>query len=1072
MKLLSLTVLCAAAIAASAQDSPLWLRNTAISPDGTTIAFTYHGDIFTVPVTGGQARQITSNPAYDSYPMWSPDGKELVFASDRQGALNLFIVDAQGGTPKRLTTHSSGQIPIGFLNDSTILYRTSYQMPTTEEAQGPFLWQTYQVSKHGGRPKLYSSVAMGAVSADKQGRILYQDKKGYENALRKHERSSGTSDIWLIDNGQYTKLTNFNGHDLNPVWAPGTDTFYYLSEQDGTLNVYSRNLQGQEKQLTRFDRHPVRHLSASRDGKMAFSWDGEIYTLVPGGEPQKVDVAIIADDYDADQVKGYRSSGATTMAVSPDGKQVAFVLRGDVYVTDTKYETTKRITNTDGQERVLSFSPDGRSLVYDGERDGLWQLYIAKIANDDEKTFPYATDITEELLYSSDKPAQQPAFSPDGKKVAFLEGRDEIRVVDVKTKAVNTALDGKYNYSYSDGDVEFEWSPDSRWLLTSYIGIGGWNNTDIALVKADGTEVVDLTESGYANGAPKWVLGGKGIAYVSGRYGMKSHGSWGEQHDVLLMMLDGEAWDDFNLTEEEAALKEAADKDKKDKEEGDKADKKDKKDKKKGKKDKDDADEDEVEPLNFDLKNRQYRTARLTNTSSSLADYYVSPKGDNLYYIARNNTGKFDLYQRDLRKGDTKVIVPGIDGYGLIADKEGENLFTIGGSGIKKIAIPSGDVEAVEFSAPYSRTPSAEREYMYDHAWRQVRDKFYDPTIHGIDWDQYGQDYRKFLPYVNNNYDFSEVLSELLGELNASHTGSGYRAGSAMPIATLGAIYDENYDGDGLLVAEVIERGPLSTKKANVEAGDIILSIDGEPILAGQDYFPLLEGKGGKKVRIGVRKPSGEVVYSEVKAVNNVRDELYHRWVEHNEHVVDSISGGRVGYVHVEGMDSESFREVYSKLLGKYRNCDAVVVDTRFNGGGWLHNDIALLLNGKEYVRYSPRGKYIGSDPFSQWTKPSVMLVSEGNYSDAHGTPYTYKTLGIGKLVGAPVPGTMTAVWWETLIDPTLYFGIPMVTSLDREGKPLENQQLNPDIEVYNNPAQMLQGTDQQLIEATRALMR
>ena len=171
-------------------------------------------------------------------------------------------------------------------------------------------------------------------------------------------------------------------------------------------------------------------------------------------------------------------------------------------------------------------------------------------------------------------------------------------------------------------------------------------------------------------------------------------------------------------------------------------------------------------------------------------------------------------------------------------------------------------------------------------------------------------------------------------------------------------------------------------------------------------------------------------------------------------------------------MDSPSFREVYSKLLGKYRNCDAVVVDTRWNGGGWLHNDIALLLGGKEYVRYSPRGRYIGSDPFSQWTKPSVMLVNESNYSDAHGTPYVYQTLKIGDVVGAPIPGTMTAVWWETQIDPTLVFGIPQVTSLDRNGKPLENQQLNPDVLIYNDPADVENGRDAQLEGAVKHLLK
>ena len=199
---------------------------------------------------------------------------------------------------------------------------------------------------------------------------------------------------------------------------------------------------------------------------------------------------------------------------------------------------------------------------------------------------------------------------------------------------------------------------------------------------------------------------------------------------------------------------------------------------------------------------------------------------------------------------------------------------------------------------------------------------------------------------------------------------------------------------------------------------------------------------------------------------------LYQRWVERNAAVVDSVSGGRIGYVHVQGMDSPSFREVYDRLLGKYRNCDAVIVDTRYNGGGWLHNDLAQLLGGKEYVRFSPRGQYIGSEPFSQWTKPSVMLVNESNYSDAHGSPYTYQTLKIGDVVGAPIPGTMTAVWWETQIDPTIVFGIPQVTSLDMNGNVLENKQLNPDVLIYNTPDNVLRGVDDQLIGAAKHLLK
>lgn len=789
----------------------------------------------------------------------------------------------------------------------------------------------------------------------------------------------------------------------------------------------------------------------------------------PGSEPQKLAVEIIADQYDGDRVKYFTDRGATTMAVSPSGNELAFVIRGDVYVTDAKYKTTKRITDTPAQERYVSFSKDGRTLVYDSDRDGYWQLFTATIKNPDEKQFAYATEIVEEPLYKCATAAQQPVFSPDGSKIAFLENRTEIRVIDPKTKKVNTALDGKYNYSYTDGDVSFSWSPDSKWLLADYIGIGGWNNTDIALVKADGTEVIDLTESGYSDGNAKWVLGGKAITYHTGKYGMKSQGSWGNQGDILMMALDGEAWDNFNATEEEIALMEKAEKEKKEKEE--KAKEGNKKDKKKGKKD--DKKDDKSKDLTFDLANRKHRMARLTGSSAFVGDYFMNPKGTKFYYVARATEGGYNLMERDLKKGDTKVLIKGVSG-GIETDAKGENIFLITGSGLKKIDLAKGSTENIEFEAPYDRKPSLEREYIFDHMVRQVNDKFYDKNIHGIDWTGYGEHYRQFLPYINNNEDFSILMSEILGELNASHTGSGHSAGGAsLQTAELGAFFDPAYEGDGLKVTEVLPRGPLAARKVNVKPGDIIMSVDGKKIEAGKDYYPLLEGKAGKKTRLEIRRADGKTDFAEIKPMQKwyLSDHLYKRWVEHNQAVVDSLSGGKIGYVHVEGMDGSSYQTVYDQLFGKYRNCDAVIVDTRFNGGGWLHNDIALLLGGKEYVRFMPRGKYIGSEPFSQWTKPSVMLVNESNYSDAHGTPFVYQTLGIGDVVGAPIPGTMTAVWWETQIDPSLYFGIPQVTSVDMQGNVLENHQLNPDVLIYNNHADELSGNDAQLAGAVKHLL-
>lgn len=1060
---------------ADGEISPKWLRNTAISPDGRTIAFTYKGDIFTIPSNGGLAKQLTSGSAYESYPVWSPDSKKLVFSSDREGSNDLYVVDALGGTPRRLTTFSGSEKPLAFIDDSRIIYSTS-EVPAQGSTRHPSrLTRTYSldVSVENPRPQLYLSMPVGAADFSADGKMIFEDKKGLENIYRKHERSSGTSDIWLYDKGDFTKLTDFNGHDLNPVWL-GQGEYAFISEEDGTLNVYKTDKNGKRTQLTKFSKHPVRSLSSSDSGTLAFSWDGEIYTLQPGGEPQKLPVTINADQYMRDGVKSFVNGSASSMAVSQDGKQVAFVIRGEVYVTDTKYKTTKRITDSSAQERVLSFSKDGRTLVYDSDRDGQWQLFTATIKNPDEKLFAYATEIEETPLYKGKGVAQQPQFSPDGKKVAFLEDRTTLKVIDMKTKKVNTALDGKFNYSYTDGDIPFEWSPDSEWILISYIGEGGWNNTDIAAVKADGSKVVDLTESGYSDYNPRWAMGGRALTYESGRYGMKSHGSWGNQSDVLLMALDAEAWDELNATEEEAALKEEADKEKKDKEKSDSDSKNDKK-KGKNKKDKEEAkDKDEVKKVDLDFENRRHRMKRLTSQSGSVGDFFLSPKGDKLYYTVTAPEGDRNLYERNLRKGETKLLTKGVSG-GIVADAKGENLFLIGQGGIKKVDLSKGSAEAVEFEAPYDRSRSAEREYIYEHMLRQVADKFYDKNIHGVDWNYYGDHYREFLPYINNGEDFSILLSEILGELNASHTGSKYYGTyPQMSTAMLGAFFDAAYDGDGLKISEIVGGSPLGNKNVGLAAGDIILAIDGQKIQKDKDYYPLLEGKAGRKTILEVKKANGKVETVTTKpisqgAYNNL---LYKRWVENNERYVDSISGGKIAYVHVQGMDSESFRNTYERLLGKYRNAEGVVVDTRWNGGGWLHNDLALLLNGKRYVDFVPRGQYIGSEPFSQWTKPSVMLVNEGNYSDAHGSPFVYQTLGIGKVVGAPIPGTMTAVWWETQIDPNLIFGIPQVTSIDMQGNVLENHQLNPDVVVYNSPADELAGKDAQLEAAVKELMK
>ncbi len=1050
---------------AMAQSDPLWMRFPAISPDGKTVAFSYKGDIWTVPANGGQARQITTNPAYDAYPVWSPDSRQIAFASSREGSMDIYVVGRDGGTPRRVTTDSGDEYPMAWRNDSTIMLKASI-MPKATSIMFANFSQVYEVSDKGGRMRLFSDIPMEDISVGNDGALLYHDNKGYEDPFRKHHQSPICRDIWLYKGGNYTKLTNFAGEDRTPVWGGDNNTYYYLSEEDGTFNVYKRRIGETAKtQLTHYKGNPVRFLTRSTDGTLCYAYDGAIYTLKEGSQPVRLNLSMVADDGSDKLQRQVLRSGATEFAVSPSGKEIAFVVHGDVYVTSTDYTTTKRITDTPEQERNVNFSPDGRSLVYASERGGLWQIYQTSIVNKDEKQFTYATQLKEEQLVKSSLVDMQPAYSPDGKSVAYIEDRGALKAVDVKTKAVRQLMDGKFQYSYSDGDLWFQWSPDSKWLLSNYIGHGGWNNSDIALVPADGSQkITNLTNSGYNDNNGRWVLGGKAMLFMSDRAGYRSHGSWGAEDDAYIMFFDLDAYERFRMGKEERALYDEAHK-------KGKADttKKKKPLIKLGKK-KDDKKKDEAKTLKFDLANCRDRVIRLTVNSSHMADAILSPGGDTLYYQAKFEGG-YDLWKHDLVENKTEIVMKNV-GYGFEADKDFKNLYVYN-NGIKQIDLAKNSQKGIDFEANFNYRPYEERAYIFNHVWQQVKDKFYDPKLHGVDWEGYKKTYAKFLPYINNNYDFRDMLSEMLGELNGSHTGARYYPeGATLKTAALGLFFDNDYEGDGLKVEEVINRGPFAVRNTGVKKGCIIEAIDGQKIAKGSDYTSLLDGKAGKMTRVSVFDPSRKKRFDVVvRAISRSAqaDLLYRRWVDRNREMVDSLSNGTIGYVHVKAMDSESFRTVFSQLLSdSMRQKKAVIVDERHNGGGWLHDDLCTLLSGKQYAKFIAHGKYIGYDPWNKWVKPSCVMICEDDYSNGHGFPAVYKTLGIGKLVGAPVAGTMTAVWWESMMN-GMIFGIPQVGNQAMDGTFFENKELKPDIEVYNTPADYETGNDEQLKAAVES---
>lgn len=1074
MKKLLLTLALAVPVAAGAT-TPLWLRDVKISPDGSAIAFCYKGDIYTVPTAGGQATRLTATDDYEANPIWSPDSRSIAYATDRNGNFDIYVIDAKGGTPRRLTYNSAREVPEAFTPDGkNVLFSAVIQDPVTSAAfPSGRLTELYSVPVAGGPTTQVLGTPARYVNWMSDGKsFLYQDVKGFEDEWRKHHTSSVTRDIWLYNasTGRHTNLTNRGGEDTDPVVASNSE-FYFLSERNGsTVNVYkaSINNAADAQAVTSFKTHPVRFLSRAADGTLAFTYDGEIYTMAQGGKPVKVAIDVVEDstpDIEKLSVRG----GASEAEPAPDGKTVAFIYRGDVFVTSVEYSTTKQITRTPEAESDITWAPDGKTLYYTTERDGRYNIYKAFMTRADEEfDWAHATIVKEEPVFKKDEHERTlPKVSPDGKKLAFILDRHVLAVLDLKSGKVKKLTDGS-TYLQNDGRFNYSWSPDSKWLTLEIIDRKRDPYTDIALLNAETGQLTNLTNSGYFDSEPKFVLDGNAIMFASERYGMRNHASWGSMYDVMLIFLNQDAYDQYVLDEEDYEIYKEVQKNKDKNSEGDND-----KDKDKSKdKDGDEADKD----ITVELGGITDRIVRVTPQSSNLVSAALTSDGESLLYIIEGPDG-YQLWKLSPREDEHKMLTSLSSAGSLVLTPDGKNMFLLGRS-LRKVDPKSGKLTNISFSSTMTLNHDAEREFMFDNMVREEGARFYTPTMHGIDWPAMTDHYRRFLPHINNNYDFAELLSELLGELNVSHTGGRYGGKSAADgdrTASLGLLYDLTYTGKGMRVAEVLDKGPFAKAASKVAPGTVVEYINGQEITPTADLSTLLTDLAGDITLVGLYNPAtGERWEETIRPISAGKQSalLYDRWVKSRAAAVDSLSNGRLGYVHIESMDDESFRRVYSDLLGKYNDREGVVIDIRWNGGGRLHEDVEVLFSGQKYFTQEIRGVESCDMPSRRWNKPSIMVMCEACYSNAHGTPWVYKHQGIGKLVGMPVPGTMTSVNWVRMQDSSLIYGIPVIGYRLPDGSFLENQQLEPDIKVNNDPNDIVRGVDAQLEAAVRELLR
>ncbi len=1052
-------LLCAPLPCQADAASPYWLRDAQVSPDGASIAFTYRGQIWIVPSEGGDASPLTERQFRSTAPVWSPDGSHIAFASDRFNVSDVFVMPVDGGEITRLTHHSAPETPLAFSADGEEVFFGAARQGTPEadylDGLGQSVGVLMKVAATGGRARMVLPLPMAQADLSPDGRTLaYVERKTVENFWRKGEISDSTPDIWLYDfeSGSHEKLTTYRGVDRSPAFAPDGQSLYWTTEMPQTgiedpnaapesFNVWRMPLDGGvPEKVTSHDTLPVRFGSVADNGTLVYTWDTQLWRLDPGAqEPVQVPVAIRQGTLYTGEVYSDLAGQVSEAVASPDGTEIALIARGEVFVASPETGEVRRITDTPQAERSVSYAPDGKRLLYAAEREGDWDIYETKLG-DEDTGFLTALAMSERRVIDTQSDALQPAYAPDGRRIAYRDDRNAIRIFDPGTGTSTEILPDSASYFYSVDQFDFEWSPDGKYILTTTGFIS--TNTEIEVIETTGAHRrYNLSDSGFGDDEAGFSTDGSVVFWVSDRFSQRNLSSEGAMVDVMVTWLTADGYLARELGEATAA----------------------------------DAG---TEP---DFDGVPYRTSRVTD--SPVFPILTRMTADNsglLLVTLQVTSGMIEAELIDLATGRPQQVFakPGTGIEQIIASKDASTLFLIKAGSIETVQVASGASTQAPFQLRASFDPVAEMQYIFDHHWRFVQSKFYDPALHGVDWTAMRDAYAKYLPHITHWEDFVTLMNEFQGELNASHMGARFDHDNPGwdSTAELGLYYDTDHVGAGVKIAATLPGGPAALAGEPLGAGAVILAVDGARIGPEDDIYPLLNRKAGRKLRLTVSPADGGgPVDVTLRAAPPGSDgELtYRAWVEKRRAMVLELSGGRLGYTHVRRMMDGSYRQVYSDLMGRDRDKEGAIVDTRFNFGGNLHDQLSAFLTGERHSGLVTRnGVDLGTTPYLRWAKPSALLMNTWNYSDASVFPYYYIREGMGPAVGDRVPGTGTAVLRPVQLETRVVLGVPQLGFRTIEGDFFENREIVPDEVVHTPPEAMLSGRDPQLETAVAALLR
>lgn len=1038
-----------------AQNNQIFATKPSISPDGNQVAFSYQGDIWVMSVNGGNARRLTIHPAYESNPVWSPDGKSIAFNSRRLGNQDIFTIPAQGGNVTRLTYHSTTDA-IGSWAGNQIIFnsarRAFKQIEWASEIQ--------TVNAKGGTPYRVMD-ALGYMPAQSPNGNLIAFVKGACRISREAYNGPANKDVWIYNTKtrKYTQISKSKFNDIQPLWG-NDNTLYYISAATGRYNIYSQKINangganGQATQLTKFTDDGIRYMGVSQNGKVVFERQSSLYTMdANGGSPQRLNIKATSDSrFDPMEHKTYRNN-ISDYALSPSGKYVAMEIRGEIFIKPTKKDKRRAVNVSKHayRDRSPAWLNDS-TLVFTSDRDGQYDLYLARSADKKQGNL-YQTLKTEVIRLTNTKVDESsPVISPNRKKIAFRRGRGELIVANIgkagKLSAEKTLVKGW------DSPGGVAWSPDSKWLAYALSDLNF--NREVYIHAADNSKpAVNVSMHPRRDQSPVWSPDGSKLGFISNRI---------NDYDIWFVWLNKKDWE---LS-------------KKDREEGNYYDNPDKK-KKKRKRSK---------TVKIDFDNLHDRMVRVTSSPGNEFDFAFNQKGDKLYFTATSPTSRRrDLYQAKWDGSKVRAITKGgRNPAGLSLAPKGRQLYFATRGTLQQMSTKGNRVSPLRHEAKMVIHHAKEREQIFEEAWRNLNAGFYDPKFHGQNFEALRKKYKPWALQASTIQDFREMYNVMLGQLNASHMGL---RGRSVPEKTqrertgLLGIEVQPTKG-GVKVTHVIANSPAAKTESKINEGELITAVNGQSVNGNTNFYSLLTNTNNERIMLNVQGKGGnrEVI---IRPSNSLGSLLYEEWISDKKALVEKYSNGRLGYIHIRGMNMPSFERFERELMASGYGKEGIVIDVRFNGGGWTTDYLMAVLNVQQHAYTIPRGAakslnenkkfrnyypYSERLPLSSWTKPSVAMCNQNSYSNAEIFSHAYKHLGIGKLVGQPTFGAVISTGGAGLIDGSFVRMPFRAWYVKATGENMEHGPAVPNVLVENAPDNRGKKQDAQLKKAVEVLLK